>query len=32
MNTLFQKIQAGKFERVPKHYSNDIWSIVSAML
>ena len=32
MNTLFQKIQAGKIERIPSHYSNDIWSIVSAML
>lgn len=32
MHQLYQKVQAGKISRIPQHYSNDIWSVVQAML
>lgn len=32
MSQLYSRVQNGTYSRIPSHYSNDIWSIVHAML
>ena len=32
MDGLFKKVTRGQFTRIPKTYSNDLWSVVKALL
>ena len=32
MQDLYKKVQKGNIKRIPSHYSNDLWSVIQAML
>jgi len=32
MDSLYKKVIGGKFTKIPKHYSNDLWELLRCMI